>query len=156
MQLHLIAVGTKQPHWVDEAYREYASRFPGEFPLTLKEIKAEPRTLGKTVEAMMQSEATRIRQALATGSLLVTLDERGRTLTSVALAQQLDRWRLDQSAVSFVIGGPDGLDPGLKAEAALSIRLSDFTLPHGMARVLLTEQLYRAWSILTGHPYHRS
>jgi 23S rRNA (pseudouridine1915-N3)-methyltransferase len=105
---------------------------------------------------MMQAEAARIRQALATGSLLVTLDERGRTLTSVALAQQLDRWRLDQSAVSFVIGGPDGLDPGLKAEAALSIRLSDFTLPHGMARVLLAEQLYRAWSILTGHPYHRS
>ncbi|MEY3572189.1 MAG: 23S rRNA (pseudouridine(1915)-N(3))-methyltransferase RlmH [Burkholderiaceae bacterium] len=156
MQLHLLAVGTKQPRWVEEAYREYADRFPGEFPLTLKEIKAEPRTLGKTVEAMMQAEASRVRQALPPGSLLVTLDEHGKTLTSVALAQQLDRWRLNQHTVSFVIGGPDGLDPTLKSESACSLRLSDFTLPHGMARVILVEQLYRAWSILAGHPYHRA
>ncbi|MEY2777177.1 MAG: rRNA ((1915)-N(3))-methyltransferase RlmH [Pseudomonadota bacterium] len=155
MQLQLLAVGTKQPSWVDEAYKDYAGRLVGEFPLTLKEIKAEPRTLGKTVESMMQAEASRIRQAVLPQSMLVVLDERGRSLTSVGLADQLRRWQQSFSAVSFVIGGPDGLDPDLKAEAGFSLRLSDLTLAHGLARVLLAEQLYRAWSILAGHPYHR-
>jgi len=156
MQLQLLAVGAKQPAWVDEAYREYAGRLVGEFPLTLREIKAEPRTLGKTVEAMMQAEAQRIRQAMQPGALLVVLDERGRSLSSTGLADQLQRWKQAYGSVCFVIGGPDGLDPNLQAEAGFSLRLSDFTLAHGLARVLLAEQLYRAWSITAGHPYHRS
>jgi 23S rRNA (pseudouridine1915-N3)-methyltransferase len=156
MQMQLIAVGTRQPAWVEEAYREYASRLVGEFPLTLREIKAEPRSLGKSVAAMMQAEAQRIRQALPAGAMLIILDERGRAVTSQGLAQLLTQWKQSHGSVSFVIGGPDGLDPSLKAEADLALRLSDFTLPHGMARVLLAEQLYRAWSIQAGHPYHRS
>lgn len=155
MQLQLIAVGTRQPSWVDEGYRDYADRLAGEFSLTLREVKAEPRTLGKTVEAMMQAEAQRIRQAMLPSALLVVLDEYGRALTSTGLADQLRRWQQDHAAVSFVIGGPDGLDPSLKSQAGSALRLSDLTLAHGLARVVLAEQLYRAVSILSGHPYHR-
>ena len=156
MQLVLIAVGSKQPQWVNEAYADYASRMPPEYPLILKEVKAESRTLGKSAEAMMAAEAERILSTLPAHARLVILDELGTRLTSVALSERLSSWAETNDPVALVIGGPDGLHPDLKAKAAEKIRLSDMTLPHGMARVLLAEQLYRAHSILKGHPYHRA
>jgi 23S rRNA (pseudouridine1915-N3)-methyltransferase len=156
MQLILIAVGSKQPQWVNEAYADYASRMPPEYPLILKEVKAESRTLGKPVEAMMAAEADRIRAALPAHARLVVLDELGTRLTSLALSERLASWAQTNDPVAIVIGGPDGLHPDLKAKAAEKIRLSDMTLPHGMVRVLMAEQLYRAHSILKGHPYHRA
>jgi 23S rRNA (pseudouridine1915-N3)-methyltransferase len=105
---------------------------------------------------MMAAEAQRLRAAMPAHARVVALDEHGQRLTSEGLAQQLSDWREQADPVVFLIGGPDGLDASLKREARLLLRLSDFTLPHGMARVLLAEQLYRAWSIGSGHPYHRA
>jgi 23S rRNA (pseudouridine1915-N3)-methyltransferase len=156
MQIVMIAVGSKQPKWVSEAYAEYADRMPPEYPLILKEVKAESRTLGKSVEAMMAAEAERIQAAIPPHARLIVLDELGTRLTSVALSERLSSWAETNDPVALVIGGPDGLHPDLKAKAVDKIRLSDMTLPHGMVRVLLAEQLYRAHSILKGHPYHRA
>ncbi|MFM1788226.1 MAG: hypothetical protein RLZZ166_693 [Pseudomonadota bacterium] len=156
MQMVLIAVGTKQPQWVNEAYADYADRMPPEYPLNLKEVKAEPRTLGKSVEAMMAAEADRIRAAMPAHARLVVLDETGSRLTSTALSERLASWTEQSDPVVIVIGGPDGLHESIKSAAKEKIRLSDMTLPHGMVRVLMAEQLYRAHSILKGHPYHRA
>jgi 23S rRNA (pseudouridine1915-N3)-methyltransferase len=156
MQLIVVAVGSRMPAWVDAAFTDYASRMPPELGIVLREVKPEPRTAGKTVEAMMAAEAERIRGALARHGPRIALDERGRDLTSAALAIALDGWRADGDDVSFMIGGPDGLDATLKSEAQIRLRLSSMTLPHAMARVLLAEQLYRAWSITQNHPYHRA
>jgi len=156
MQMTILAVGGRQPDWVNEAVADYCRRMPPELPLQVKELKAEPQTTGKTPAAMMAAEAQRIRAALPAHARVVALDEQGQRLTSEALSIKLTSWRENADPVVFLIGGPDGLDAELKKEAGLLLRLSDFTLPHGMARVLLAEQLYRAWSIGSGHPYHRA
>ncbi|WP_085315628.1 23S rRNA (pseudouridine(1915)-N(3))-methyltransferase RlmH [Derxia lacustris] len=156
MQLVIAAVGQRMPGWVDQGFDEYAKRMPPEMRIALKEVKPEPRGASKTAATVMAIEAERIRAAIPRGALLVCLDERGRDLTSVALSEQLEGWRREGRDAAFVVGGADGLDPALKAEASMLIRLSSLTLPHGMVRVLLAEQLYRAWSILNNHPYHRA
>jgi 23S rRNA (pseudouridine1915-N3)-methyltransferase len=143
------------PAWVEAGFEDYARRMPREWPLELREVKAEPRTTGKTPAAMMAAEAERLRAALPERCHLVALDERGRDLTTQALADSLARWSADGDDVTFIVGGPDGLDPGLKAEARAMIRLSSLTLPHALVRVILAEALYRAASVLKGHPYHR-
>ena len=104
---------------------------------------------------MYAAERVRIEAAIPRGARIVALDERGTSLTTVALADKLKAWQLGADDVALVIGGPDGLDPGFRQAAQERIRLSDLTLPHAMVRVLLIEQLYRAWSINAGHPYHR-
>lgn len=142
------------PDWAQTAYDDYAKRFPPDARVELRAVKAEPRG-SKTVAAMMAAERTRIEGVLARGTRVVALDERGATFTTVALAHQLLAWERQGEDLAFVIGGPDGLDPGFKEQAQHRIRLSDMTLPHAMARVLLIEQLYRAWSINHNHPYHR-
>lgn len=156
MQLIIAAVGSRMPPWVDMAFDDYAGRMPPELRLVLREIRPEPRTGGKTVEAMMGAEAERLRAALPKHGTCIALDERGRDVSSTELATLLGQWRADGDDVSFLIGGPDGLDPSLKAESRMRMKLSALTLPHGMARVLLAEQLYRAWSITQNHPYHRA
>ena len=156
MQLIIAAVGQRMPGWVDQGFDEYAKRMPPEMRIALREVKPEPRGASKTAATVMAIEAERIRAAIPRGALLVCLDERGRDLTSVALSEQLEGWRREGRDAAFVVGGADGLDPALKAEASMLIRLSSLTLPHGMVRVLLAEQLYRAWSILNNHPYHRA
>lgn len=156
MQLVVVAVGSRMPSWVDTAFADYAGRLPADCRLVLREVRPEARTAGKTVDAMMSAEAERLRGVLPRRGPRIVLDERGRELTSVEMAASLRRWRDDGDDVAFLIGGPDGLDPALKAEATASIRLSTFTLPHGLARVVLAEQLYRAWSIDRNHPYHRA
>ncbi|EON12404.1 MULTISPECIES: 23S rRNA (pseudouridine(1915)-N(3))-methyltransferase RlmH [Pandoraea] len=155
MRLFILAVGHKMPGWIETAFAEYAKRMPPELRIELKEIKPEQRSNSRTAETVMAAEAQRIDAALPRGCRLVCLDERGQDLTTMRLAQSLTAWQQDGRDVAFVIGGADGLDPALKARADTLIRLSSLTMPHGMVRVLLAEQLYRAWSINANHPYHR-
>jgi 23S rRNA (pseudouridine1915-N3)-methyltransferase len=156
MQLVVVAVGVRMPAWVDAAFDDYAQRMPPELRMTLREVRPEARTTGKPVDALMRAEAERIREALPKRSTRVVLDERAKGWTSIELAAQLERWRADGDDVAFVIGGPDGLDPSIKDDAQTRLSLSRMTLPHGMVRVMLAEQLYRAWSITQNHPYHRA
>ena len=142
------------PAWAQAAWDEYAKRFPPELRVELKAVKTEARG-SKTLASLLSAERDRISGAITPGSRIVVLDERGSALTTVALAERLEQWQSGGGDVSFVIGGPDGLDPGFKQAAHERIRLSDLTLPHAFARVLLVEQLYRAWSINAKHPYHR-
>ena len=143
------------PAWVETGYADFARRMPRELPIQILEIKAEPRTTGKSVEAMMAAEAARIEAALPPRCRRVILDERGQDLTTRELARRLEAWLAGGEDVALIVGGPDGLDPALKASAAESLRLSSLTLPHALVRPLLAEALYRAWSLLKNHPYHR-
>ncbi|MCK9284835.1 MAG: 23S rRNA (pseudouridine(1915)-N(3))-methyltransferase RlmH [Rhodocyclaceae bacterium] len=155
MRLLIAAVGTRMPGWVDEGYAEFAKRMPRELPLELFEVKAEPRAEGKTPAAMMAAEAVRLRAALPPRCRSVVLDERGTELTTRGLAERLQKWMAEGCDVAFLVGGPDGLDPQLKDAAAERLRLSGLTLPHALVRVVLAEALYRAASVIRGHPYHR-
>jgi 23S rRNA (pseudouridine1915-N3)-methyltransferase len=155
MKLSIVAVGQRQPKWTDESVADYLGRFPADFDVRLIEVKPEPRA-GQPVARVLAAEAQRLQAAIAQGTLTVALDERGRDWTTAQLADQLSAWRDAAERVAFVIGGPDGLDPDFKRAARLQLRLSSLTLPHALARVLLAEQLYRAWSILANHPYHRA
>ena len=154
MKLMIVAVSLRVPDWAQAAWDDYAKRFPPELKIELKAVKTEPRS-SKTVEMIYSAERARIETAIPKGSRIVALDERGTALSTVALAGKLKSWQLESDDVALVIGGPDGLDPAFKQAAHERIRLSDLTLPHAFARVLLIEQLYRAWSINAGHPYHR-
>jgi 23S rRNA (pseudouridine1915-N3)-methyltransferase len=154
VKLLLVAVGQRQPAWADEAYQDYAKRFPPDLRLELKAVKAEPRS-GKTAEQLMAAEAVRIEAALPKGVRRVVLDEHGTRLTTVQLAQRLTAWTHDGRDAALIVGGPDGLAPPLKASADEALRLSDLTLPHAFVRVLLAEALYRAWTVTINHPYHR-
>lgn len=155
MRLIVAAVGQRQPAWAREAYADFAKRFPPDCRLELVEVKAEPRSHGKTAAQMMAAEATRLTAATPPRARRIALDERGTRLTTPQLAERLRAWRDDGRDVVLWIGGPDGLDAALRGSADESLRLSDLTLQHALARVLLAEALYRAWSVLAGHPYHR-
>jgi 23S rRNA (pseudouridine1915-N3)-methyltransferase len=154
MKLLIVAVGQRVPDWAQTAWDDYAKRFPPELRVELKAVKTEPRG-SKTLETLYAAERQRIEAAIPKGARIVALDERGTSLTTMALAQRLKGWQLEGDDVALVIGGPDGLDPAFRQASHERIRLSDLTLPHAMARVLLIEQLYRAWSINANHPYHR-
>ena len=154
MKLQIVAVGQRVPDWAQTAWDDYAKRFPPELRIELKAVKTEPRA-SKSLENIYAAERERIEAAIGRGHRVVALDERGTSLTTVALAAKLREWQLQADDVSLVIGGPDGLDPAFRQAAHERIRLSDLTLPHAMVRVLLIEQLYRAWSINANHPYHR-
>lgn len=155
MKLTVVTIGQRLPGWADEACEDYLKRFPPDWKVEVKALKAEPRE-GKPVAAIMQAEATRMEAVLERGVRRVILDERGSRLTSVQLAERTEAWLNDGRNVAFIIGGADGLAPELKQSADEAIRLSDMTLPHALARVLLLEQLYRAWSLRNNHPYHRA
>ena len=154
MRLTIVAVGQKVPDWAQTAYDDYAKRFPPELKVELKAVKTEPRA-SKTLDTLLTAERQRIEAVIPKGTRIVALDERGTAVTTVALSARLTGWQLGGDDVAIVIGGPDGLDPGFKQAAHERLRLSDLTLPHAMVRVLLIEQLYRAWSITVNHPYHR-
>ena len=154
MRFWVVAVGQRVPDWAQTAWDDYAKRFPPEIKVELKAVKTEPRG-SKTIDTLYAAERERIQSAIPRGCRIVALDERGTSLTTLALAQKLKHWQLDADDVALVIGGPDGLDPEFKKNAHERIRLSDLTLPQAMVRVLLIEQLYRAWSINANHPYHR-
>lgn len=154
MRLSIVAVGQRIPDWARTAWDDYAKRFPPELKVELKAVKTEPRG-SKTLQTLQAAERERIEAALSRGTHRVALDEHGTRLTTQALAARLKAWQLEGDDVALIIGGPDGLDPALLASTHERIRLSDLTLPHAMVRVLLIEQLYRAWSVNAGHPYHR-
>jgi 23S rRNA (pseudouridine1915-N3)-methyltransferase len=155
MQLIIAAVGHKMPDWIASGFAEYAKRMPPECRIRLLEVKPVERSGSKTAHTAMQLERSRIEAVLPKGVRIIALDEHGRDLTSVGLSQLLMQWQQDGRDTAFLIGGADGLDPALKARAEGLIRISSMTLPHGMVRVMLAEQLYRAWSITQNHPYHR-
>ena len=154
MKLLVVAIGQRQPGWADEAYAEFAKRFPPEMRRELKAVKAEPRG-SKTAEQLMAAEALRLEAALPKGVRRIVLDERGDRATTVQLAARMKTWLSDGRDVALLIGGPDGLDASLKATADETLRLSELTLPHAFVRVLLAEALYRAWTVTVNHPYHR-
>jgi len=154
MKLAVLAVGHRQPAWVNEGCAEYLKRMPRELAASVTEIKPEPRG-SKTREQLLAAEKARIREALAAGSRIVVLDEKGDDLTTLKLAKRLEVWMQDGRDVALLIGGADGLDEEFKQQADDKLRLSSLTLPHGMARMVLCEQLYRAVSVLKNHPYHR-
>jgi 23S rRNA (pseudouridine1915-N3)-methyltransferase len=154
MKLWVVAVGQRVPDWAQTAWDDYAKRFPSEIKVELKAVKTEPR-ISKTLDTIYAAERERIEAAIPRGCRIVALDERGTALTTVALAAKLQHWQIEADDVALVIGGPDGLDPAFKQAAHERIRISDLTLPHAMVRVLLVEQLYRAWSINANHPYPR-
>jgi 23S rRNA (pseudouridine1915-N3)-methyltransferase len=155
MKLIVAAVAARPPEWVVAGWAEYAKRMPRELALELLEIKPEPRTLGKTAEVMMAAEATRIDAQLPAGCRRIALDEKGDAPTTRQLAERLAKWMASGDDVAFIIGGPDGLDARIRNAAHETIRLSSLTLPHALVRVILAEALYRAISVLKGHPYHR-
>jgi 23S rRNA (pseudouridine1915-N3)-methyltransferase len=154
VRLVIVAVGQRVPDWAQTAWDDYAKRFPHELKVELKAVKTEPRG-SKTIEQLYAAERKRIEEAIPKGARIVALDERGTSLRTTALAERLKEWQLGGGDVALVIGGPDGLDPEFRQAAHERVRLSDLTLPHAMVRVLLIEQLYRAWSINANHPYHR-
>ena len=154
MRLLIVAVGQRVPDWAQTAWEDYAKRFPFELKVELKAVKTEPRA-SKSLETLYAAERARIETAIPKGFRIVALDERGTSLSTMGLAGKLKDWQLSGDDVALVIGGPDGLDPAFRQAAHERIRLSDLTLPHAMVRVLLIEQLYRAWSVNANHPYHR-
>lgn len=161
MKLLVLAIGHRQPAWADAAWDDFARRFPPEMRLELVALKAESRQGGKTAAQCMAAEAARFEAALAglsrqgRGPRRIVLDERGQAVSSVQLSQRLRAWREEGRDAALLIGGPDGLDADLRRGADESLRLSVLTLPHALARVLLAEALYRAHTLLEGHPYHR-
>jgi len=155
MRLVVVAVGAGQPSWVEEAFDEYAKRLPREMRVELVEVRAESRGTGKPVAALLAAEAKRVEASIPRSALRVVLDERGREVDTRALARLMARWREGGRDVAFLIGGPDGLAGDVKESADIALRLSSLTLPHGLARVILAEALYRAASVLGRHPYHR-
>ncbi|MFA6014961.1 MAG: 23S rRNA (pseudouridine(1915)-N(3))-methyltransferase RlmH [Gallionellaceae bacterium] len=155
MKLYILAVGHKMPEWISSGFNEYSKRMPREAAISLLEIKPEPRTTGKTVAQIMEAEALRIIAALPKEALPVVLDERGASWTTKQLSKKMQEWMGGGRDVAFIIGGADGLHESVRSRAHQLLALSALTLPHGMVRVLLAEQLYRAHSLLNNHPYHR-
>lgn len=155
MKLLIVTVGHKMPDWITTGFNEYAKRMPRETKIELLEIKPEPRTTGKTTLQIMEAEAQRILHALPANCRRIALDERGATPTTKQLASQMKDWMNEGRDVAFIIGGADGLHDSVKQSAGQLMALSAFTLPHAFVRVLLAEQLYRAYSLMHNHPYHR-
>jgi len=154
VRVRIVALGHRMPAWVTAGFDDYVRRLPHEFQLDLVELKPEPRDRGRSVEQLLAAEAKRI-AAASKGCHVVALDERGERWTTARLAQTLRDWRERRVDVAFVIGSADGLSTDFKRNANVIMSLSALTLPHGLVRVLLAEQLYRATSLLRGHPYHR-
>ena len=154
MKLRVVALGHRMPAWVTAGWDDYARRMPPEFALELVELKPEPRDRGKTVEQMLAAEALRI-TAACKDARVIALDERGQSWTTRRLAELLSTWRDEASLPAFVIGSADGLSSDVKRSASAVVALSALTLPHGLVRIVVAEQLYRAVSLLSGHPYHR-
>ncbi len=154
MKLRIVALGHRVSAWVGAGFDDYARRLPREWALEIVELKPEARDRGRSVAQMLAAEAARIAAACA-GSRIVALDERGAAWSTREFASHLRSWQEAGQDVAFVIGSADGLHADIKAQAAALVALSAMTLPHGLVRVVLAEQVYRAASLLAGHPYHR-
>lgn len=155
MHIHVLAVGGRQPSWVESAFDEYRKRLPRQWRFRLDEIPAGHRSGGSAAGNAVRAEGEKILARIKTDNFVVVLDERGHELASRELSARLSEWQAAGNDLRFVIGGPDGVSPALMERADFCWSLSRLTLPHGLVRVMLAEQLYRAWAIVTGHPYHR-
>ncbi len=155
MHVRLIVVGERQPAWVNSAFDSYVARFPRQWKFRLEAIGATQRKKGLSAEVAKDAEGEKIMAKLKPAEVVIALDEHGRQSTSREIAGKLDDWQIMGTDLVFVVGGPDGLARKVLDRANIQWSLSKLTLPHGLARVLFVEQLYRAWSLLTGHPYHR-
>lgn len=156
MKIHLIAVGTKMPSWIEEGYREYARRLPSECALQLLEIPLAKRGKGADTRRLKQQEGKRILESIPRGARVVALEVDGRPWSTEQLSGRLERWMGDGCDIAVLVGGPDGLDSSCRERADELWSLSSLTLPHPLVRIVVAEQIYRAWTILKGHPYHRS
>jgi 23S rRNA (pseudouridine1915-N3)-methyltransferase len=152
MRFRVLAVGARQPTWVQAGFEEYRRRLPG---LELVELPLARRRKGQAPEPARDDEGARLLGRIAPSARVVALEVDGRALDTAALARRMDHWLGLGQPVDFLIGGPDGLSPGCRARADETWSLSPLTLPHGLARVVVAEALYRAWTVLQGHPYHR-
>ena len=155
MHVRLVAVGDRQPSWVTSAFSAYASRLPRQWRFRLQEIPAAQRSRNDAAEVAKSREGDKLLAGIRTADYVILLDERGSQLSSRDLAVRLGAWQTNGADLVFVIGGPDGVSSAVQGRANFAWSLSRLTLPHGLARVLVAEQLYRAWSLTTGHPYHR-
>lgn len=155
MRVSILSVGHKMPAWIQEGFQEYTRRMPPEIRVDLMELKPEERGAGRSLDRAKTLEGERILAALPAGAALIALDERGKGVSTQGLSVMLSEWMRDGGHPAFVIGGADGLSEAVRSRADKIVSLSLLTLPHGLARVLLAEQLYRAWTILARHPYHR-
>jgi 23S rRNA (pseudouridine1915-N3)-methyltransferase len=156
MKFLIFAVGNKMPKWVEAGFDEYARRMPHEATIELMEIKPEKRGEGKKIEQLLVAEAARILATLPSKCRIVAMDERGRQWTTAKLADSITGWMRNGGDTAFLVGGADGLDANIKNSADEVLALSAMTLPHGLARIMLAEQLYRAVSLINRHPYHRA
>lgn len=155
MRIHLIAVGERMPAWVNAAYAEYANRLPAECSLSLREIPAVKRGKNADLARIAETEGARMLEAIPRDCLVIALDEKGRHFSTAELSRRLDEWMHSGRDLALLVGGPEGLTDACRARADLIWSLSPLTFPHPLVRVILAEQLYRAWSLLRGHPYHR-
>ena len=155
LKIRIIGLGHRMPQWVREVTQEYLPRMPREMPVEVIELKPETRHGGRTTAQILETECQRILAALPEQAMMIALDERGAPWSTQELASTLEQVLPQGIDLYFVIGSADGLHPSLKQRARSLLSLSRMTLPHGMARAILVEQLYRAAMILKGHPYHR-
>ena len=155
MQFDLIAIGRRMPTWIDSAFCEYSKRLPKSINFNLIEITPATRSKNKNLEQLKKIEEEKINAVIASGNLIIALDEKGKTISSHSLSVQLQIWMDNQQHISILIGGADGLSSSIKNKADQIWSLSEMTLPHGLVRIIMIEQLYRAWSIINCHPYHR-
>lgn len=155
MRIRLIAVGTKMPRWVEDGWQEYAKRLPSEMPLDLVEIPLSTRSKNADVQRLIRQEGEAMLAKVQPGERIVTLEVHGKPWSTEQLAQELERWRLEARNVNLMVGGPEGLAPQVCERSEQRWSLSPLTLPHPLVRILLGEQMYRAWTVLNGHPYHK-
>ncbi len=155
MQIHLVAVGQKMPDWVNEGYTEFAKRLPRECRLKLHEIAAGKRTKNSDIKRILQREGERMVAAIPKGCLVIALDVKGESWSTQKLSSKIEQWQHGGQDVALLVGGPEGLAPACLDRAQQSWSLSPLTLPHPLVRIVIAEQIYRAWAILAGHPYHR-
>ena len=155
MRIRLIAVGTRMPGWVQEAYGEYVKRLPRELALELVEVPLGSRSKTSSTANAIAKESAAILAAIGDGDRVIALEVKGKDWSTEQLSQQLAHWQMDGKNVSLLVGGPDGLSDACRARADVHWSLSRLTLPHPLVRVLLSEQIYRAWTILANHPYHK-
>ena len=166
MQISIVAIGSKRPAWVLENCASYCRRMPAELAVNIIEVPAEKRSKNQSIEITRRRETQRLLEAVPAANYIIALDEHGQTLSTEKLSKKMQQWQMDGRDISFLIGGPDGLDFSVSNKVSGSktapahwpdskLSLSSLTFPHPLVRVVLTEQLYRAWSISIGHPYHR-
>ncbi len=155
MRIKLITVGKGMPSWITEGFEEYARRLPAECRLELVEVVAQRRGKRPNIVQVLRAEGARLLTAVPKGAWTVALDETGQAWSTPELARRLERWMDEETDVALLVGGPDGLDPACRDQVRHVWSLSALTLPHMLVRVMVAEQIYRAWSIVTGHPYHR-